>query len=99
MDKLYVRVLGRCLTDDPAPKPGRIQHVGFVHRRDAAPALPGQPERHMGDAVDLMLAIGHHVRRGLFAVPGLCGMAPEIDSADQFPHHEEVNALGGDILP
>ena len=98
MAELHRRVVGCHGGDLVAPELAHIQHVGLVHA--AKPPAPGhgQLERHLGDAVDLVVEVGHGVEGphpALSLHPPLRGA--EVNAAGKLTHHQQVNRF--DHLP
>ncbi len=73
-----------------APQPARLQHVGLVH---AGHSRPRSPEGHAGDPLDLGACVDAGVRGGVWG-PRLL---PEVDTAGQLAHHQQVGPF--DQLP
>ena len=74
---------------DLAPQPRGLEHVRLVHLGDlAAPSL-GEAPGHARDALDLSHRIGALVERRRALAP----LAAEVDTAGEFPHEQQVDAL------
>ena len=76
-----------------APQLTDIQHIGLVDGTDPAPPLGRQGEGHPGDAIDLVIEIGHRVE-GPHPPLGLdtALRQSEIDATNQLAHHHQINA-------
>ena len=79
------------------PQTAGIQHVGLVHTGELLAAFHGRLKADATDPLDLMLRIGHGIHGHLLAVFLVGLVLPEINTADEFPHHDEVDALGHDF--
>jgi hypothetical protein len=76
---------------DRPPQLRRLEHVGLVHRRDQAAALPGQAEGHVGDPADFLPG----VPQGVDGLAGLHVQRPrlaEVEPTRQLPDEAEIGA-------
>ena len=87
----YVRVVGMHLVHHVAPELGHLEHVGLVHRGQAAVALGGEIERHARDAGDLVLVVDVGVVAPTATLVGVhAAWFAEVDAARQLPDDEDV---------
>jgi hypothetical protein len=93
--EVHARVAGgmECL-HSVAPELAHIEHIGLVHAAELAAPLLGLLEAHLGDPVDLVVAVGHGVEGALTGVglqPALGGA--EIHAAGELAHHQQIHPL------
>ncbi|MPN47133.1 hypothetical protein SDC9_194733 [bioreactor metagenome] len=85
---------------DFSPEPRGVQNIGLVNRCKFFPSLHGKREGHPGNPLDLFFGINHAVTGQFFSLSRKGGFAfPIIKPARQFAHHDQIDALAGDIRP
>ena len=82
-------MLGGHADDLIAPQARALEHVGLVDRRHLAPARDGRLEGDLGNAADLLPAVGAGVVGRITLAPALA----EVDAARELAHHQQVGAL------
>jgi len=73
------------------PELRRFEHVGFVHREQAPPALPGQVERHPRHPLDLRRGVAQRIDRGAPSIDSPPRLAI-VQAAGELPDDDEIDA-------
>ena len=89
-----VGIVGMHVVHALAPKPGGLEHVGFVYARDLSPSLLRQLEGDSRYPLHFQLAVSHDVIAlgAVFSAPH--ALFAEIDAADELAHDEQVYLPG-----
>src|SRR5258708_1589809 len=89
-----IGILGPDLLDDLAPETARREDIGLVHAGQLAAPATRELERKPTDTCDLLLRVGQRVdRRSPVWCRALLRRAPEVQTAGELAHDQQVDAL------